>query len=197
MDLLTLDDEALIRLIAHSKTEALSVLYDRYGRLVFSLAIHIVGDQATAEEITQDVFFRIWEKASTYRVEQAKVSTWLTSITRYRAIDILRQRGVRPEQNSVDWAEDTLSMLPAGADDPEDATELSMEQKRIQKALANLPEDQRQAVALAYFQGMTHTEIAETLKVPLGTVKTRIRLAIQKLREMLRDDRSVEQRRGG
>lgn len=197
MDLLTLDDEALIRLIAHSKTEALSVLYDRYGRLVFSLAIHIVGDQATAEEITQDVFFRIWEKASTYRVEQAKVSTWLTSITRYRAIDILRQRGVRPEQNSVDWAEDTLSMLPAGADDPEDATELSMEQKRIQKALANLPEDQRQAVALAYFQGMTHTEIAETLKVPLGTVKTRIRLAMQKLREMLRDDRSVEQRRGG
>lgn len=197
MDLLTLDDEALIRLIAHSKTEALSVLYDRYGRLVFSLAIHIVGDQATAEEITQDVFFRIWEKASTYRVEQAKVSTWLTSITRYRAIDILRQRGVRPEQNSVDWAEDTLSMLPAGADDPEDATELSMEQKRIQKALANLPEDQRQAVALAYFQGMTHTEIADTLKVPLGTVKTRIRLAMQKLREMLRDDRSVEQRRGG
>lgn len=197
MDLLTLDDEALIRLIAHSKTEALSVLYDRYGRLVFSLAIHIVGDQATAEEITQDVFFRIWEKASTYRVEQAKVSTWLTSITRYRAIDILRQRGVRPEQNSVDWAEDTLSMLPAGADDPEDATELSMEQKRIQKALANLPEDQRQAVALAYFQGMTHTEIAETLKVPLGTVKTRIRLAMQKLREMLRDDRSVEQPRGG
>lgn len=197
MDLLTLDDEALIRLIAHSKTEALSVLYDRYGRLVFSLAIHIVGDQATAEEITQDVFFRIWEKASTYRVEQAKVSTWLTSITRYRAIDILRQRGVRPEQNSVDWAEDKLSMLPAGADDPEDATELSMEQKRIQKALANLPEDQRQAVALAYFQGMTHTEIAETLKVPLGTVKTRIRLAMQKLREMLRDDRSVEQPRGG
>lgn len=195
MDFPALDDEALIRLIAHSKTEALSALYDRYSRLVFSLALHVVGDQATAEEITQDVFFRIWEKASTYRAEQARVSTWLTSITRYRAIDVLRQRGVRPEQNNVDWAEDTLSMLPSEADNPEDATELSLEQKRVRSAMAVLPEDQRQALALAYFQGMTHTEIAEALGLPLGTVKTRIRLAMQKLREMLYDDQSVEWRK--
>ncbi|HEX7973622.1 MAG TPA: sigma-70 family RNA polymerase sigma factor, partial [Anaerolineales bacterium] len=141
------------------------------------------------------VFFRIWEKASTYRAEQARVSTWLTSITRYRAIDVLRQRGVRPEQNNVDWAEDTLSMLPSEADNPEDATELSLEQKRVRSAMAVLPEDQRQALALAYFQGMTHTEIAEALGLPLGTVKTRIRLAMQKLREMLYDDQSVEWRK--
>jgi DNA-directed RNA polymerase specialized sigma24 family protein len=101
VDYSSLDDEALIGLLLQANTEALGVLYDRYSRLVFSLALHTVGDPATAEEITQDVFFRIWEKASTYRPEQAKVSTWLTSITRYRSIDILRQRGVRPEQNST------------------------------------------------------------------------------------------------
>lgn len=91
LDLSNTNDETLIRLIAESREEALSELYDRYNRLVYSLALYILGDPQTAEEVTQDVFVRIWERAGSYRTEVAKVSTWLTSITRHRAIDVLRR----------------------------------------------------------------------------------------------------------
>lgn len=191
MDYSSLDDEALIGLLLQANTEALGILYDRYSRLVFSLALHTVGDPATAEEITQDVFFRIWEKASTYRPEQAKVSTWLTSITRYRSIDILRQRGVRPEQNSVGWEELAVGDAPANDDDPEGITELNLEQQRVRQAVGSLPPEQQKALALSFFQGLSHSEIAQYLGEPLGTVKTRIRLAMQKLRETLQDEPSA------
>ena len=188
VDYSTLDDAALIRLIAHARTEALSALYDRYGRLVFSLALHVLGDQALAEEITQDVFFRIWEKASTYRPEQAKVSTWLTSITRHRAIDVLRQRGVRPGLDRTEWSETQLMLIPDGADSPEEMTERALQQELVRRAVALLPVEQSRVLALAYFQGLTHSQIATLCGEPLGTVKTRIRLAMQKLREILVDE---------
>lgn len=188
MDYKSLDDESLMRLIVHANSQALSELYDRYGRLVFSLAYHSVGDPAAAEEITQDVFIRVWEKAATYRSEQAKVSTWLTSIARYRSIDILRRRGVRPEQNSVSWEEVSLNSMPAAEEDPEQITEKNLQERRVRKAIASLPPEQRQVLALAYFKGLTHMEIAELLGDPLGTVKTRIRLGMQKLRETLLDE---------
>jgi RNA polymerase sigma-70 factor (ECF subfamily) len=186
VDYSTLDDETLIGLIAHVHTDALSELYDRYNRLVFSLALNAVGDQATAEEITLDVFTQIWEKASTYRADRAKVSTWLTSITRYRSIDELRRQGSRPEQHSVSWAEVSPATEPR-VNGPEEAAELSMQRQRVRAAVAQLPEEQRQVLGLAYFQGYTHREIAEMLEQPLGTVKTRIRLAMQKLRPMLQE----------
>lgn len=185
MDYQTLDDETLIRFIALSQEGALSALYDRYSRLVFSLAFHMVGDANTAEEITQDVFFRIWEKADTYRVEQSKVSTWLTSITRYRSIDVLRRRGVRPEQSSIGWADVPLHSQPVSEVDPEEQTEQVLESQRVRKAIAVLPPEQRQALGMAFFYGMTHSQIAELLGDPLGTVKTRIRLGMKKLRELL------------
>jgi RNA polymerase sigma-70 factor (ECF subfamily) len=191
VDYHTLDDEALIRLILHARPEALSELYDRYNRLVFSMAWHAVGDRETAEEITQDVFFRIWEKAATYRAEQARVSTWLASITRYRAIDVLRQRGVRAEQYSLAWDDVPAHAEPQGAEDPAEMAELSMQQARVRQAVQTLPGDQRQALALAFFQGLSHSQIAARLGEPLGTVKTRIRLGMQKLREVLRDDLPV------
>jgi RNA polymerase sigma-70 factor (ECF subfamily) len=183
----TLDDEMLIGLVARANPEALSALYDRYSRLVFSLAFNSVGDQATAEEITLDVFTRIWEKAETYRPEQAKVSTWLTSITRYRSIDELRRRGSRPEQYSVGWAEVPPDTMPR-ISGPEESAELALEQERVRAAVGALPPDQQEALALAYFNGYTHRQIAEALAQPLGTVKTRIRLAMHKLREMLQDE---------
>ena len=187
MDYSILDDEALIRLIMVSKTEALSALYDRYSRLVFSMALHTVGDPATAEEITQDVFVRVWEKAGTYRSEQAKVSTWLTSITRYRAIDMLRHRGSRPERNSIGWDDLTLGAEPS-VEGPEGAAEQSLDNQRVRAAVATLPLEQQRALTLAYFHGLSHSQIAEQLGEPLGTVKTRIRLGMQKLREVLQDD---------
>lgn len=186
MDYSKLDDETLIRLIAHAHTDALSELYDRYNRLVFSLALNATGDQALAEEITLDVFTQIWEKAKTYQADRAKVSTWLTSIARYRSIDELRRRGSRPEQHSVSWAEVSPATMPR-VNGPEEAVELSIQRQQVRAAVAQLPEEQRQVLALAYFQGYTHSEIAEMLEQPLGTIKTRIRLAMQKLRPMLQE----------
>ena len=188
LDYSTLDDETLVRLIVQARAEALSELYDRYGRLVFSLALNSVGNPATAEEITQDVFLRVWQRARQYRADRAKVSTWLTSITRHRAIDQLRRRGSRPEQHSVAWAELVPGAEPS-VNGPEQATPLAIEKARIRVAITRLPEEQKQVLALAYFQGLTQSQIAEALVLPLGTVKTRLRLGMQKLREMLQEDR--------
>ena len=186
MDYTALDDQTLVALIVQARAGALSELYDRYGRLVYSLALHSVGDSATAEEITQDVFLRVWQRARQYRADRAKVSTWLTSITRHRAIDQLRRRGSRPEQHGVAWAEITPGSEPA-ANGPETAVSLAIERERVRRAIASLPEEQQQVLALAYFQGLSQSQIAEATGQPLGTVKTRVRLGMQKLREILQD----------
>ncbi len=186
MDYTTLDDAALIRLLAYNRSEALSELYNRYARLVFSVALNAIGDPATAEEITQDVFTRAWEKARTYDVEISKVSTWLISITRNRAIDEMRRGRIRPERYSVSWAEMLDDPIDDGAG-PEEKSELRGQQAAVRAAIASLPPDQQQALALAYFKGYSHSEISAALGEPLGTVKTRIRLAMQKLREILSD----------
>jgi RNA polymerase sigma-70 factor (ECF subfamily) len=191
VDYSALDDVTLIRLIGRAQSDALGVLYDRYNRLIFGLALSIVGDQATAEEITLDVFTRVWEKATTYRKEEAKVNTWLTSITRYRAIDELRRRQARPEKHSVEWAELSPDQVPR-TNGVEIAAELAMQRQHVRSALAALPEEQRRVLTLAYFQGYTQREIAAALDLPLGTVKTRIRLAMKKLRELLREEIVVD-----
>ena len=178
-----MDDVALIRQIAQAKPEALGELYDRYGRLVYSLAYAIIADQAVAEEITQDVFIRVWQRAGTYRPEQAQVSTWLTAITRHHAIDVLRRHKARPEGSSLSW--DDLPPLTLAAHDLEDQAERSVQEARVRAAIAALPADQQEALALAYLHGYTQQQIAERLRQPLGTIKTRIRAAMQKLRQKL------------
>lgn len=184
------EDATLIRLIAGEQAEALGALYDRYSRLVFSLALHMLDDPAVAEEVTQDVFLRVWKKAGTYRTDQGKVSTWLVSIARNRAIDVLRQRRSRPERNSVGWEELLPGMLPrADGSDPEETAAESIQMQRVRAAIAALPIEQQKALAMAYFEGFSHREIAERLGEPLGTIKTRIRIAMQKLREQLEAER--------
>lgn len=168
--------------------DALSLLYDRYHRLVFSVAIHIVGDEATAEDITLDTFTRVWERADSYDPAQASFSTWLTSIARNRAIDIVRRRSARPAISDLDWS-DVSASLTAGGPTPEESTSRSLRRERIRAAVEELPDNQRQALILAFFGGYTHREIAEKLDEPLGTVKTRIRLAMLKLKEVLTEDR--------
>ena len=187
MDYKKLDDEALMRLIALAQEQALGALYDRYGRLVYSLAFNATGDPGLAEEITQDVFLRVWSKAETYNPKQGKVVTWMSSIARYRAIDLIRQRGIRPEGNRLDWAEGDALDLPDSLN-IESEVEMSQRRQRVRTALAQLPPEQSQALAYAFFQGYSHTQIAEALSEPLGTVKTRIRLAMQKLRQILYED---------
>lgn len=192
MDYSKFDDEALVHLIERAQPEALSELYDRYSRLVFSLARHMVGESELAEEITQDVFFRVWEKAYSYRPDQGKVATWLSSIARNRSIDLIRQLNVRPEGHSVGWEELLPASLPASDGHlPEEATVQSIEAQRVRAALASLPEEQQRALALAYFRGFSHREIAEYLGEPLGTIKTRIRMAMQRLRGLLGDEQIV------
>jgi RNA polymerase sigma-70 factor, ECF subfamily len=184
-------DETLIRLIAQSQEQALAQLYDRYNRLVFSLALAIVNDRDTAEEVTLDVFMRIWQKASTYRADQAKVSTWLTHIARHHAIDVLRRRAVRVDQSALHW-EDAISNLESSHPDPQESAELSLRRERIHAAIAQLPAEQKQALTLAYFGGYTQSQIAEILAQPLGTIKTRLRLAMQKLREFLNEEHPLQ-----
>jgi RNA polymerase sigma-70 factor (ECF subfamily) len=183
------DDESLIRLIAQSQSEALGELYDRYNRLVFGLARNAVGDQALAEEITQDVFMRIWNKAGTYQAEQGKVVSWIAGITRNRAIDVFRHQKSLPEGTSL-----SLEELPFF--DPPDSLNIEREvetrfrKQRVQQALFLLPKEQRDVLALAYFRGYTHEEAAAALGQPLGTVKTRIRLGMQKLRQLLEEEQT-------
>jgi RNA polymerase sigma-70 factor (ECF subfamily) len=189
LDYSKFDDVALIRQIALAHPEALSELYDRYSRLTFSLALHILGEAELAEDVTQDVFFRIWERAETYQAEQARVSTWLTSITRNRSIDLLRKRKVRPEGSSIGWEELQPGWEPASnGRDPEDLTAQALQTQRVRAALALLPNEQKQALAMAFFDGYSHSEIAQRLGEPLGTVKTRIRMGMQKLRSLLQEE---------
>lgn len=184
MDYSQLADDELLRRIARADKDALGELYDRYGGLVFSVALKSISHPETAEEITQDVFLRVWKHAGSYRPQRGKVSTWIASITRNRAIDLIRSYQVRPESHSIGWEEVPDAKLP-NQDNLEQKVERLDRRGRVRSALDTLPEEQKNALAMAFFLGYTHREIAETLGLPLGTVKTRIRLAMQKLRGYL------------
>jgi len=202
LDFSAVDDAALVAVIARSYgkaeaetnlNEAVGALYDRYGRLVYSVAFHIVGDIETAEEITQDVFVRVCTGADGYRSQLAKVSTWLVSITRHRAIDELRRRKVRPENTQVDWPEESdadrldalegLALMEGAERSLESSVESTLHGQMVRQVVALLPVDQQQVLGLAYFRGMSQSEIATLLGEPLGTIKSRVRLAMVKLRD--------------
>jgi RNA polymerase sigma-70 factor, ECF subfamily len=190
-DPVVLEDDILLKAIANGQSDALGTLYDRYSRLVFSLAYYIVNDEAVAEEVTQEVFLQVWNKAGSYQIGLGKVSTWMTSVARHRAIDSLRRRNVRPEGKRADLDDSDDPSDPHWIDplNIEAQVDLTIQSQVVRKAISGLPNDQQVALALAYFQGMSHQEIAEKTGEPLGTIKTRIRLAMQKLRQVL--DQSV------
>ena len=183
----SLSDILLLQQIAKGQTIALEALYDRYNRLVFSVVFAIVGERSVAEEVTLDVFMHVWRGARTYEPDRAKVTTWLTAVARHHAIDILRWQSVRVDSTSLPLDEISLSH-DKSVPDLEEQAELSFERKNIQDAVSQLPTEQRQALFLAYFKGYSQQQIAEILKQPLGTVKTRIRLAMQKLRHTLLEE---------
>lgn len=180
MDYKKQSDHLLTERVARGDQYALSELYDRYVRLVYSVALNVIGSPNTAEEITLDVFNRLWEKADTYQPELSRLSTWLTRIARNRAIDVLRKEQVRPVGHSISWS--AVVDVPEADEDPEDSAQISLEMRRVRRVMASLPDNQREVLALAYLKGYTHTEIAEALDLPLGTVKGRIRAGMQKLR---------------
>lgn len=179
------NDTELIRLMRQADMRAFDVFYDRYVNLVYSIAFSILGDPPLAEDVTQDVFLKIWRNLETYDPAKARVNTWMSRIARNRAIDLLRRQ--KPLQRQVSWADAQGVELGAGIT-PEDRVSQRMTKDHVLQALAQLPEEQREALALAYFRNMTQQEIADILGEPLGTIKTRIRLGMQKLRGLLIDE---------
>jgi len=173
-------DRALVVRIERRDADALAALYDRYSPRLMGLACRILGETGEAEEVLQEVFLYVWKAAGTFDAGRGSVLAWLIVATRSRAIDRLRAR--RPGERS------RLSEAPetASADDVEAASASREWESLCRSAIGELPEDQRRALEMAYFDGLTHQEIALRTSTPLGTVKTRIRLGLMKLRERVR-----------
>jgi RNA polymerase sigma-70 factor (ECF subfamily) len=184
-DLVSLSDADLIGRAAEGDARALEVLYDRYSRVVFSFGLRIVGDPQLAEELLQEVFFRAWQQGGSFRSSKGSFITWLLSITHNMAIDEVRKRRRRPQKADSEDPEAALAAVPDSGPDVEDEVWLGALRDTIEGAMASLPPAQRQAIEMAYFRGLTQREIAEQLGEPLGTIKTRMRLGMQKLRDQL------------
>lgn len=184
----SLSDEELMLLLSGQEQQAFAALFERYCNLVFSVSMHIVRDSALAEDMVQEVFLRLWRRPEGYQAERGRFLPWLLSVVRHRAIDEQRSQGRR--QSREDTSSDPAATLPArSTGDPALAAMVSENQATVRKALTSLPPEQRQTIELAYFGGYTQREIAERLNQPLGTVKTRIRLGMLKLRAALADGR--------
>jgi len=178
-----LDDAALLARIAGGDEQALAALYDRHGARAFSLALRILGDPETAEEVVLDVFWSIWQHAGAFMPERGRFTTWLHALIRNRAIDALRRRRARPQPAFTVEPE----AMESAAGDPtvEALVEAEELARAVREAMAALPEAQRRVLELAYFQGWSHREIAAYLGEPLGTVKSRLHLALRKLHDWL------------
>ena len=177
-----LEDEELLGLIADQRVGALEALYDRYAGGIYSLARHMLQEPDAAEEVTQDTFFNVWRRASSYKPKLGKVSAWLFSIGHYRIIDELRRRRRRERITYVPDIESVYEIEDESAD-PSEYAGRQMRARQVRKALGALRPDLRAVVVLAYYGGLSHSEIARKLDQPLGTVKTRMRLALETLRK--------------
>lgn len=176
-----LSDNELVRLIQNKDLDALKELYARYERLTYSLAMKIVGNSQEAEEIVQDVFMKIWHKSVLFDVEgKSKFSSWILTVCKNTAIDKLKKR----KGNNVLNIEELVD-LPDIRVDLFNEVEFASIKKRVKEALRKLPDEQRELIELMYFHGLTQSDIAEKLDIPLGTVKSRVRLGLQKLKKLL------------
>lgn len=181
-----LSDEILVTQVAQGNSDALEVLYDRYASTVLGVSLKIVGDQALAEDMLQETFWRVWKSAGTFQSQRGTFTSWLFRIARNLAIDAYRRRNVRPQALNVeDGREPILEAMPDPDTDVAEQTQSILKNRQVRNALASLPRVQRQVIEMAYFYGMTRLEIAEATGEALGTIHTRARLALQKLREEL------------
>lgn len=177
-------DRELVRAVARGSGDAVADLYDRYGATVYGLALRVLGQPDLAEEVVQDVFAQVWREASRYDASRSTVAGWVAMLARTRAIDRLRARRARPDVSAAVEA-DRAATLPASGRTPESSTILAEDVRQVRGALANLPDQIRSLIELAYYEGLTHMEIAERTGIPLGTVKTRLRTAMGTLRSAL------------
>jgi RNA polymerase sigma-70 factor (ECF subfamily) len=190
-----LDDEELMRRLSYRDLSAYKTLFSRYGTLVYSTALRVLRDPQLAEDMAQEIYLRLWRKPESYAATRGKFSTWLTSVARNRAVDEVRSRNRRYRHETASPEEQEREFPGPDTDDPALSAELADQRRLILVALAQLPAEQRQTIELAYFGGLTQQEIAERLDQPLGTVKTRIRLGMQKLRAALTPSLRWETRR--
>jgi RNA polymerase sigma-70 factor, ECF subfamily len=188
--LLHAPDETLVTHVARGNSAALEVLYDRYAPTVLGISLKVIGDQALAEDILQETFWRVWQSAGTYQSQRGPFTGWLFRIARNLSIDAYRRRNVRPQTISrVEGSDPILEETPDPDTNVAEQAQSIMKNRQIRKALAALPLVQRQVIEMAYFYGMTRQEIAEATGEALGTIHTRARLALQKLRgEFERDE---------
>jgi RNA polymerase sigma factor (sigma-70 family) len=174
-----LSDEAVVALVARSDEEALAELYDRFGRVAYGLALRVLRDEKLAEDAVQEGFLTAWRNADRFMPERAKASTWLLTLVHRRAVDLVRhedRRRAEPLPESVE---------PAPSDSAEDDAWLRFERERVQAALRQLPDQQREALELAYYGGFSQSELAERLGQPVGTIKSRMFTGLARLRELL------------
>jgi len=184
-------DEALMAAVVAGDTLAFDTLYDRYADLVYSVSVRVLGDSQLAEDAAQDVFVRLWQRPESFVAHRGRFLSWLMSVARNRSVDELRARGRRRRRETVVY--DVTEDSPVGqrhddGPDPQLAAEVHEAQLNVRLALRELPFEQRKALEMAYFGGLTQQEVASVLGEPLGTIKTRIRLGMQKLRAALGDD---------
>jgi RNA polymerase sigma-70 factor (ECF subfamily) len=181
-----LSDEAVVALLARSDESALAELYDRFGRVAYGLALRILRDDKLAEDAVQEGFLAAWRNADRFIPERGKASTWLLTLVHRRAVDLVRREDRRRAEPL------TESVEPPSTGSAEDDAWLRFERERVQTALKQLPDQQREALELAYYGGFTQSELAERLGEPVGTIKSRMFTGLARLRELLADPRPGE-----
>jgi RNA polymerase sigma-70 factor (ECF subfamily) len=176
------DDATLLRQIQAGAQEAVGVLYDRYGGLAYGLALRVTGDPALAEDAVQEAFVSLWRHSSRFDPSRGQVRSWLMTMVHNKAVDMVRRRTNRNERALPDAAEEPQAMRGQ----PDVIAEWTLDAEAVRAAVRQVPEDQRRTIELAYFDGLTHVQIAARMGVPLGTVKSRLRIGLEKMREHLR-----------
>jgi RNA polymerase sigma-70 factor (ECF subfamily) len=183
------DDSALVTSVARGDAQALERIYERHSRGVYSLAVRLLGDTTTAEEVVQETFLKLWRQPNAYQPARGRLLPWLLGVAHHQAVDMLRRRQLELRHRATSNGDGTAAGLEnlglASADDDPQSHAGGFDQRAaIGRALAELPADQRLPLELAYYRGMTQFEIATLLSVPLGTIKTRMRLGLQQLRKV-------------
>jgi RNA polymerase sigma factor (sigma-70 family) len=178
-DLAHLSDEALLSLVASSDDHALEELYDRFGRVAYGLALRILRDEALAQDAVQEAFLAVWRSADRFLAERAKASTWILTVVHRRAVDLVRREDRRRGEPLEAAAE------PAAPATTEEEATLGFERRIVQEALAQLSPEQREALELGYYGGLTQSELAERLGQPVGTIKSRMFAGLSRLRDLL------------
>lgn len=190
-DFRDLPDDQLVNRMSQGDVDALDVLYDRYARVVFSFAVRIVHDSRIAEEVLQEAFMRSWQQSGRFELNRGNFASWLLSITHNLAIDEVRKSQRRPQKADMVDITDVLRSEVDSTVNIEEAAEATELRGVIRDAMDQLPVAQRRAIELAYFEGLSQREIAAFLNEPLGTIKTRMRLGMQKLKDVLSEQEGL------